>query len=187
MNKTALLIIDVQVAMFSYENATLFKGKEVLTNIKRIVDSARKVQMPVIFIQHTEDEEYTKGLPTWEICEEISPTSNEIVIEKSSCDSFHKTNLQKVLQEFEVKNLIIMGMQSEFCVDTTCRRAFSMGYSGILVQDAHSTFDNPFLTAEQIVKFENHVLGGKPEGRFVKLKTTNEIIQYINHNFLKSH
>ncbi|MDF2536882.1 MAG: amidase, partial [Bacillales bacterium] len=73
MENTALLIIDVQVAMFSYENTELYNGDKVLANIKSILEAARKLNMPIVFIQHTEDGEYTKGLPTWEICQEISP------------------------------------------------------------------------------------------------------------------
>lgn len=179
MINTALLIIDVQVAMFSYENAKLYKGIEVLDNIKKVLEAARKIQMPVIFIQHTENEEYTKGLPTWEICYEVAPLTNEIVVEKSSCDSFHQTELQDILQKLEIKNLIIMGMQSEFCIDTSCRRAFSLGYKNILIEDAHSTFDSELLTAEQIVNFENRVLGNKPDGRFVILKSANEVIDLL--------
>ncbi|MDF2557636.1 MAG: amidase [Bacillales bacterium] len=179
MQNTALLIIDVQVAMFSYENTKLYKGNEVLANIKKVLEAARKTNIPAVFIQHTEDEEYTKGLPTWEICKEVAPLNNEKVVEKSSCDSFHQTELQIVLQDLGIKNLIIMGMQSEFCIDTTCRRAFSRGYNCILIKDAHSTFDSEMLTAEQIISFENRVLGGKPDGRFVKLKTAHEIIDLL--------
>ncbi len=171
MENTALLIIDVQVAMFSYENASLYNGDKVLTNIKRILETARKVNMPVVFIQHTEDEEYTKGLPTWEICQEVSPLATEKVVEKSSCDSFYQTNLQNVLQDLGVKNLIIMGMQSEFCVDTTCRRAFSMGYNSILTKDAHSTFDSESLTGEQIVHHENRGYSLKKWCKFQAVKS----------------
>jgi len=180
MKNTALLIIDVQIAMFSAEDP-LYNGGQVLANIQRVLETARNIYMPVVFIQHTEDEEYTKGAPTWEICREIYPLRHEKVVEKSSWDAFHQTNLQSVLQEMHIQNLIIAGMQSEFCVDTTCRRAFSMGYGSILVEDAHTTFDCDFMTGEQIVKHENRVLGGRPNGRFVRLGSTDEIISSMNH------
>ncbi|HEX3047657.1 MAG TPA: isochorismatase family protein, partial [Bacillota bacterium] len=60
---------------------------------------------------------------------------------------------------------------TEFCVDTTCRRAFSLGYETTLVQDAHSTFHSKVLTAPQIIAHHNNVLGGW----FVTLKSTGEI------------
>ncbi|MNF08264.1 hypothetical protein D3C80_2086410 [compost metagenome] len=63
-------------------------------------------------------------------------------------------------------------MQTEFCLDTTCRRAYSMGYSNILVQDAHSTFDNANFSGEEIVRHHNGVLGG----RFASLRKADEIV-----------
>lgn len=172
-NKAALLIIDVQVAMFSYENEVLYNGKEVLENISVLLNKARKSEVPVIYVQHTEldDSEFQRGKATWAIHPRIKPLDNEVIVEKTSCDSFYKTNLNDVLQEQGINKLIIAGMQTEFCVDTTCRRAFSMGYENILVEDAHSTFDSEMLNAKQIIDHHNSIFGG----RFAKLKKTNEI------------
>ncbi len=64
-------------------------------------------------------------------------------------------------------------MQTEFCLDTTCRRAYSLGYKeNILVKDAHSTFDTDVLSADKIIEHHNNILGG----RFVTLKESREII-----------
>ncbi|MNI99921.1 Streptothricin hydrolase [compost metagenome] len=73
--------------------------------------------------------------------------------------------LHEELQRLGITDLVICGMQTEFCLDTTCRRAYSMGYKNVLVQDAHSTLDSRNLTAEEIVKHHNGVIGG----RFAKL------------------
>ena len=172
-NKTALLIIDVQVAMFSYENEKLYNEEEVLNNIVTLLNNARNAGVPVVFIQHTEgdDSEYGRGKATWEIHPRIKPLADEAVVEKTTWDGFYKTNLNDVLQEFGVNKLIIAGMQTEFCLDTTCRRAFSMGYESILVEDAHSTFDSDVLKAKQIIEHHNSIWGG----RFVTLKATKDI------------
>jgi len=172
-NKTALLIIDVQVAMFSYENLELYNGEEVLNNIAALLKGAREAGVPVVFVQHTEgeDSEYGKGKPTWEIHPKVKPLENEAVVEKTTWDSFYKTNLNDVLQSLGVNKLIIAGMQTEFCLDTTCRRAFSMGYENTLAEDAHSTFDSKVLKAKQIIDHHNSIWGG----RFVKLKATKDI------------
>ena len=58
-------------------------------------------------------------------------------------------------------------MQTEYCVDTSCRAAADLGYKVVLVRDGHSTFDNGVLTAEKIVAHHNRTLGG---GGFVELK-----------------
>lgn len=171
--KTALVIVDVQMGMYSCENEVLFNGEEILQNIVTLLQNARSSGTPVVFIQHTVegDAEYEKGKPTWEIHPAIQPIEGEEIVEKSTWDSFYKTKLEAVLKERGITNLVICGMQSEFCLDTTCRRAFSMGYKNILVSDAHSTFDSDSLKAEQIVRHHNRVLGG----RFVELKRTEEV------------
>ena len=172
MEKTALVIIDVQVAMFSYSQPP-YRGQEVLANIQLLLKKARETGMPVVFIQHTADEEYTRGISTWEICPEIAPLPDEKRVEKPTWDAFHKTELDSVLKGLDVHSLIFCGMQTEFCVDTTCRRAFSMGYKAFLAEDGHTTLDSDTLQAAQIVAHHNRVLGG----RFVALKSTNELLQ----------
>jgi len=176
MGKTAFMIIDVQEAMYSYSNKYPFQGTQVLDNIKVLLEKARATGTPVVYIQHTDADEYEKGTPTWQICAEIKPMDGEAIVEKPTWDAFHKTNLNEVLQGLGITKLIIAGMQTEFCVDTTCRRTFSMGYDAILVEDAHTTFSSDMLSGGQIVEHHNEVLGN----RFVKLKTTQEI---LNANF----
>lgn len=173
MNKKALLIIDVQMSMFSYENFRPYKEEELLENLYALINSAREKDVPVIYVQHTsvEDNEYNREKATWLIHPMIAPKGDEVVVEKHYCDSFYETTLQEVLKEKGITELIIAGMQSDYCVDTTCRRAFSLGYDITLVEDAHSTFDNSILKAEQIVRHHNLVLGGS----FATVKPTEEI------------
>lgn len=64
-----------------------------------------------------------------------------------------------MLQEKGIEHVILSGMQTEYCVDTTTRRACSEGYKVTLVSDAHSTFNTEVLRAEDIVKHHNTVLG----------------------------
>lgn len=170
---TALLIVDVQMGMYSNDYGVLYNGEKVLDNIRTLLQKARSSNTPVVYIQHTVeyDSEYNRGKPKWEIHPLIKPMKGEEVLEKSTCDSFYKTSLDEVLKMKGITNLVICGMQSEFCIDTTCRRAFSMGYKSILVSDAHSTFDSEFLKAEQIIRHHNRVLGGA----FLKLKQTEKI------------
>lgn len=173
MGNSCLLIIDMQVAMFSGESAYPYEGEKVLANIQNALKAARKTKMPIVFIQHTvENGEFSKNFPTWKICKEITPLDNEIVIEKSFRDSFHKTGLHDVLQRLDIGTLYIAGMQTEYCVDTTCRRAVSMGYNSILLSDAHTTFDSEILPASKIIEHHNYVLQGA-----LKLQTTEDVIK----------
>lgn len=171
---TALIVIDVQVAMFSsIDGNSVYESGRILQNILLLIQKARVTDTPVIFIQHTDDRdpEYAEGTSLWKLHPMLNPLEREKIIQKSTWDSFHMTTLNEELQKLGVKKLIIAGMQSEFCVDTTCRRAFSMGYEGVLVEDAHTTFDTKALSAKKIIEHHNRVLGG----RFVKLMSVKDI------------
>lgn len=160
MMSTALLIIDVQEAMFAYPDMKLYDEEGVLERISSLLDKARLAGIPVIYIQHTEEEgEFVKGTPTWEISRRITPQAGEKVIEKTTPDSFHLTGLQEELERLGVTELVICGMQTDYCVNATSRHAHSLGYRGVLVQDAHSTFDDGGFSGEEIVKQHNRDLG----------------------------
>jgi nicotinamidase-related amidase len=162
LNKnTALIIIDVQEDMFSNPHYPLYKGGELLNNVGSLIDSARSSNVPVIYIQHTEndDEPMGKGKHGWYIHHQIAPLKDDVVILKYTPDSFHQTNLHEFLSSKNISKIVIAGLQTDYCIDTTCRRAYSLGYETVLVQDAHSTFDSDTLSAEQIIAHHNRILG----------------------------
>ncbi len=87
-------------------------------------------------------------------------------------DAFQDTDLHQILTSKGVTNLVITGIQTEYCIDTTCRRAYSLGYDVILVEDGHSTWDSDALEAPQIIAHHNNVLGSW----FVELQKAAEIV-----------
>ncbi|GIN70931.1 isochorismatase [Bacillus sp. J14TS2] len=169
MPKTALLVIDVQNAMFDKANP-IYEGERLLKNLQELINKARTTNVPVLFVQHN-DEEFISGTPEWEIHSSISPKEGEIVIQKHTPDSFHETELQEKLESRQIQNLIVSGNQTEYCIDTTIRRAFSLGYRITLVKDAHRTWDSNSLSAQQIIDHHNEVLSNA----FATLKETKEI------------
>jgi nicotinamidase-related amidase len=95
----------------------------------------------------------------------------DIVIEKRHCDAFQDTDLQQRLTDMQIGALVLTGMMSEYCVDTTCRRAYSLGYQVTLVSDGHSTLSRDNLSAAQIIAHHNTVLNGS----FAAVKPAEEI------------
>ncbi len=171
--KTALLIIDVQNIMFTY-NGGVYKKDEVLDNIKFLLNKARTQSVPVFFIQHTDSEPgpFNIGDIAREIHKDINPIDGEVVIPKYSWDSFLETELKTELDKKSIDKLIIAGMQTEFCVDTTVRSAYSNGYkNNILVSDAHTTWDNDIISADLVIQHHNKIW----DGRFAQLVTTNKV------------
>ncbi|GAM14710.1 cysteine hydrolase family protein [Mesobacillus selenatarsenatis] len=159
MENSALVIIDVQNGMF-LEGEEVFNGKELLQGIKGLIKQARLANIPIVYIQHNESAGYPleNGTYGWEIHSEISPDEGDIIIQKTTPDSFLKTSLDQELKEKGIEHLYLAGIQTEVCVDTTCRSAFSKGYKVTLVSDLHSTWDGNELTAQQIIKHHNGTL-----------------------------
>jgi nicotinamidase-related amidase len=172
MADTALLIIDMQAGNFSESNP-IHTGNQLLAKVKNLITKGRSAQIPIIYVQNNggsgDPDEY--GTPGWKIHDSITPDEGDVVIQKQTPDAFYRTHLHLELESRGIRKLIIAGLQTEYCIDTTCRRAFSLGYQVILVKDAHSTWDSPLLTAQQIINHHNTVLSGW----FITLKKERDI------------
>lgn len=157
--KKALLVIDVQNGMFQ-EGNVVYKGDSLLKNLKALIAQARSSETPIFYIQHNGPAghplEYRKR--GWEIHPEIIPNNQDVIIQKTTPDSFFNTSLDDELKKQGIEHLIIAGIQTEACVDTTCRIAFSMEYKVTLASDTHSTWDSEDITAQQIINHHNGVL-----------------------------
>ena len=155
---TALIIIDVQNALCSGEEE-VFESRRVIDRINQVVEKARAAGTPVFVIQHEEPEgPFRHGSEGWSLPPELAVQPSDVYIRKTATDSFHKTNLEAELKARGITHLVVCGMQSDFCVDTTIRRALALGYPITLVSDGHSTVDNPVLTAAQISAHHNETL-----------------------------
>jgi len=155
---SALLIIDVQQALCSGTYAA-FEAGRVVERINLVSARVRAAGLPVVILQHeAEAGPLVHGTAGWELAPGLSVTPGDIRLRKRAPDSFHQTELQSVLQRLGVTELLVCGMQSELCVDTTVRRALALGYPVTLVADAHSTLDNGVLSAAQITAHLNETL-----------------------------
>jgi nicotinamidase-related amidase len=157
---TAVVVIDVQVGMFDPSDP-VYQGDELLTKISHLLAKARQAHIPIVYIQHGSEREghpLKYGTGGWQIHPSIAPQQGDTIIEKTMPDSFYKTNLHHHLSTHSIKKLIIAGIQTELCVDTTCRQACSLDYDVTLVTDAHSTWNTELLTAPQIIAHHNSLL-----------------------------
>lgn len=134
---TALLVIDVQNSVVAGAH-----GRDtVIANINRLVDRARHEDVPVVWVQHSDDD-LVRGSDGWRIVPELSPAESEPLVEKHWGDSFEDTRLEEVLSDLGVGRLVVVGAQTDQCVRSTLHGAFARGYDALLVGDAHTTEDN---------------------------------------------
>lgn len=142
--KKALLIIDVQNDYFPNGKCELHQPEEALKNVKALLKYFRGNELPVYFIQHISGENASFFLPDTQgvkIHEDIKPSPSEKVIKKHYPNSFLETGLHDVLKKNSVEELIVCGMMTHMCVDTTVRAAKDLGYSVTLISDACATKD----------------------------------------------
>ncbi len=155
--KTALLVIDVQQGLCEGEHAA-FESQRVIERINRVATQARAAGAPVIFVQHEAATELQYGTQAWQLALGLEVMPGDLRVCKTTCDSFHRTDLEQILKQHAVTQLVVCGMHTEFCVDTTARRALALGYEVMLIADAHTTEDRPHLPAAQIIRHHNETL-----------------------------
>ena len=153
------MIIDVQKGMFQ-EGKAVYKGDMLISTLKTLIEKARASNTPIFYVQHNAPagKPLEFGKENSEIHSEITPRQNDTIIQKTTRDSFLNTTLEEELSEKGINHIYIAGIQTEKCVDTTCRRAFSMGYKVTLISDAHSTWNSSEISAQQIITQHNEVL-----------------------------
>jgi nicotinamidase-related amidase len=155
--KSALLVIDVQHLLCNGDEAA-YDIDRVIQRINGVAARARAAGAPVFLIQHEDSGVLRHGSDAWQLDARLSVQPDDIRLRKTACDSFHHTELQALLRARDVEQLVVCGLQSEYCVDTTVRRALALGYPVVLVSDAHSTIDNGVLSAAQIAAHHTKTL-----------------------------
>lgn len=152
MKQTALLIIDVQAGLIKqhpYQEAILIE------QLQQLLSKARKASMEVIFIRHDDGvgSDLAKGSEAWEIDAQLQPKEHERIFDKCYNSAFKETGLREYLDAQGVQQLIIAGMQCEYCIDTTIRVAFEYGYQIIVPKNGTSTFDQPCLSGKELLAY----------------------------------
>jgi nicotinamidase-related amidase len=134
---TALLVVDVQNGVVDEAH----QRDAVIANVGSLVEKARRERVPVVWIQHS-DEELVRGSDEWRIVPELTRGDAEPLVEKNYGDSFEDTTLETVLSDLGVGRLFVVGAETDACIRSTLHGAFARGYDATLVSDAHTTGDS---------------------------------------------
>ncbi|MFG2125741.1 cysteine hydrolase family protein [Streptomyces sp. NPDC048710] len=133
---TAVLVIDVQNGVV----ANSHNRDAVIANINTLIDKARAADVPVVWVQHS-DEELAYGSETWQYVPELTRRDAEPLVHKKYPDSFEDTDLETVLADRKVGRLLVTGAQTDVCIRSTLHGAIVRGYDTTLIADAHTTED----------------------------------------------
>ena len=155
---TAVLVIDVQQGLCEGPDAA-HDCPGTIERINAVTHRARVAGVPVFFVHHESSAGYLEhGSPEWQLATGLQVQAGDRRIRKSTPDSFLRTGLHEALQTLGVKDLVVCGMHTEFCVDTTTRKALALGYPVILVSDAHTSAGNAAISPQQVIAHHNVTL-----------------------------
>jgi nicotinamidase-related amidase len=169
--KTALIVIDVQVGLFRMKRP-IYKEEELLENIKKVTEKARKAGIQVIYIQHANKSILVKDTEAYNIHPSLNPQKEDPRYHKTVGSAFEETSLHEDLQKNGIKTLVLTGLMTNACINKNSRAAKKLGYNVILVSDAHSRDAKEEEKGREIVEKYNKQL--EKEG-IVKLMTTKEV------------
>lgn len=133
-NRGALVVVDVQVGVMN----DAWDSARIIKNVARAVERARAQGVPVIWVQHADDE-LVYGSPLWQWAPELTPAEGEPRIHKHFNSSFEQTDLEEQLARFGATHIVLAGAATNWCIRATAYGALDRGYDLTLVQDAHTT------------------------------------------------
>ena len=149
-----LLVIDMQKGLVSED---LYAFDTFMDRTVRLIDTARKNKVEVIFVRHDAgpDSGMSAGDEDFEIIDEIKPREGEKVFTKTINSCFGSKAFKEYVEKLEDKRLMIIGLQTNYCIDCTVKSAFERGFEVIIPEGTNSTFDNDYMSGETTVRYYN--------------------------------
>lgn len=137
--RAALLVVDLQVGVVR----RAWEAPRVLARVAALVARARARGVPVVWVQHGDDE-LPPGSPDWQWAPPLAPAPGEPRIDKRHNSAFEQTGLDATLATLGVSHLVLAGAASNWCIRATAHAALERGYDLTLVSDGHTTEDLDF-------------------------------------------
>jgi nicotinamidase-related amidase len=157
----ALVILDMQVGLVHGPDKPW--GSEALFDtLNSLMSKARNAGAPVFLARHLgpPGSPIERGSPLTELVQELDLTGNEVIFEKYRPSAFAGTDLAEALRERGCDGIVVTGMKTQYCVDSTCRAARDSGFDAVLIADGHTCSDTPALDAQRIIAHHNATLAG---------------------------
>ncbi|MBR6879683.1 MAG: isochorismatase family protein [Clostridiales bacterium] len=171
-----LLVVDTQKGCF---NENLYAFDTVRDNIKRLITLARENNVEVVYVQHDDGPgtDLDRSADNYEIYEEFAPREGEMRFEKNVNSAFHPmTGLTEYLQCKGEKDIMTVGVSTDYCMDATIKSGFEKGFNMLVPSYTNSTYDNPYFDKETAYKYFNEFMWRK---RYAKIITVEEAVSLL--------
>lgn len=178
-----LLVVDVQKLIV---DEGIYQEEETLNNIQTLLEHARNHNVPVHFVRHDDgaETELTPGKAGFEIHERVNPLEHERIWNKKVNSAFKETGLLEHLHEIHEKDVMIVGLQTDFCIDASVKCGFEHGLNLWIPEGTNSTVDNEFMTAQQTYAYYNHWMWPNRYATCISMERACEFIDKSGCNTL---
>jgi nicotinamidase-related amidase len=168
-----LLVVDTQKLI---TNDRLYEFDRFVVNVKKIIHEARTNNIEVIYVRHDDGigSELTKGNHGFEIYEEFQPMKDERIFDKEVNSAFKGTGLLEYLVDKGEKDIIIVGLQTDYCIDATIKCGFEHGFNIIVPAYANTTVNNKFMSGEESYQYHNEFMW---KGRYAECISVEDVIR----------
>ncbi|MDE7431955.1 MAG: cysteine hydrolase, partial [Lachnospiraceae bacterium] len=143
-----LLIIDTQIGI---TDERLYEFERFKNNILQLISEARQNNVEVVYVRHDDGPGtgFSVGDEEFAIFEEFAPRATERIFDKTVNSALHSsTGLAAYLSEKNETKIMVVGLQTDFCIDATIKSAFDLGFEVFVPDHANSTFDNDYITKD---------------------------------------
>jgi len=110
------------------------------------------------------------GTSGWQLEKSLHPRAEERVFDKRFGSAFRQTGLREYLAEREITRLVVCGMQTEYCIDTSVKVAFEFGYDVVIPAGGTTTYANPFLSGDKLINYYERMIWNEPLARVVPME-----------------
>lgn len=157
----ALLILDMQVGLVHGPEKP-WRCEALLETLNSLMDKARHAGAPIFLARHIGPvgSPIEPGSPLTKVVPQLKLLGGEKVFDKRRPNAFESTDLADQLRACGASGVVVTGMKTQYCVDSTCRAARDLGFDAVLITDGHTCSDTPVMKAEHIVAHHNATLDG---------------------------
>ena len=162
-------------------NNKLYNFDAFTSNVKELIRIARANEIEIIYVRHDDGigNELTYGTEGYEIYEEFKPLDNELIFDKTVNSAFRGTGLLEYLKEKNQKDIIIIGLQTDYCIDASIKCGFEHGLHMIVPANANTTVDNSYMKASQSYSYYNKFIWNH---RYAECISMNDVIERMKVN-----